>query len=165
MSNNNSSLTINLVFISINMLNSSSKVRTSNGIVGLPCNGSQVPGCQVRGQSCYVEVTLGLPTTGNDKMLSRNLNLKNNFPDNHNTESSAMTSGGQKGSPDQSSVYERTFIYPVEAVLVPVLQTSFARSSLKRYINYCVPIVAYSLIEQTSKSGGPGGNNPIVLTI
>ncbi|XP_057486737.1 mediator of RNA polymerase II transcription subunit 13 isoform X1 [Actinidia eriantha] len=112
---------------------SSSKVRTSNGIVGLPCNGSQVPGCQVRGQSCYVEVTLGFPTTGNDKVLPRNSNLKKNFPENHNTESSAMTSGGQKGSPDQSSVYERTFIYPVEAVLVPVLQTSFARSSLKRF--------------------------------
>ncbi|GFY84921.1 RNA polymerase II transcription mediator [Actinidia rufa] len=52
---------------------SSSKVRTSNGIVGLPCNGSQVPGYQVGGQSCYVEVTLGFPTTGNDKVLAAKL--------------------------------------------------------------------------------------------
>lgn len=34
-------------------------------------------------------------------------------------------------------MYEKTFIYPVEAVLVPVLQTSFSRSSLRRYNKFC----------------------------
>ncbi|GMP28955.1 hypothetical protein CsSME_00004281 [Camellia sinensis var. sinensis] len=112
---------------------SSNKFRTSNGIVGLPGHVSQVSGCQLRGQSCYVEVTLGCPATGNDKPLQQNSNLKKNFPKHHMTESSAVISGVQKGSPDQFSVCERKFIYPTEAVLVPVLQTSFARSSLKRF--------------------------------
>ncbi|KAL7232398.1 hypothetical protein ACSBR2_010424 [Camellia fascicularis] len=112
---------------------SSNKFRTSNGIVGLPGHVSQVSGCQLRGQSCYVEVTLGCPATGNDKPLQQNSNLKKNFPKHHMTESSAVISGVQKGSPDQFSVCERKFIYPTEAVLVPELQTSFARSSLKRF--------------------------------
>ncbi|KAL6994249.1 hypothetical protein U1Q18_012356 [Sarracenia purpurea var. burkii] len=109
---------------------SSSKLRTSNGNIGLPSHVSQVSGCQLRGQSCYVEVTLGFPATGNDKALQQNSNLKGTFSKHHNTESSSMPSGVQK-APDQFSVCERTFIYPVEAVLVPVLQKSFARSSLK----------------------------------
>lgn len=110
---------------------SSGKFRTSNGIVGLPRDVSQVSGSHLRGQSCYVEVTLGFPSTGNSD--AHNLNLKKNLPKHHNSESSAVASGVQKGLHDQFSVSERTFIYPVEAVIVPVLQTSFARSSLKRF--------------------------------
>lgn len=98
---------------------SSGKFRTSNGFVGLPYHVSQGSGCQLRGQNCYVEVTLGLPRAESDKALQSN--------------SPTAGIGFQKGSPDYSSVCERTFIYPMEAVLVPVLQSSFARSSLKRF--------------------------------
>lgn len=119
------------------MWNSSGKLRTSNGIVGLPRDVSQVSGSHLRGQSCYVEVTLGFPSAGNSDAH----NLKKNMPKHHNSESSAVASGVQKGLHDQFSVSERTFIYPVEAVIVPVLQTSFARSSLKRYIYHCVPML------------------------
>ncbi|XP_052190235.1 mediator of RNA polymerase II transcription subunit 13 [Diospyros lotus] len=107
--------------------------KTSNGIVGLPSHVSQVSVCQFRGQSCYVEVTFGCPTNGNDNAPQENLNSRKNFAKQCSKESSAVGIGIQKGLQDQISVCERTFIYPVEAVLVPVLQMSFARSSLKRF--------------------------------
>ncbi|KAK9274364.1 hypothetical protein L1049_019178 [Liquidambar formosana] len=112
---------------------SSGKFKTSNGFIGLPYHVSQSSGCQLRGQNCYVEVTLGLTSAGNEKALHSNSNSIRNFLKHHIAESPAVGRGVQKGSPDHSSVCERTFIYPVEAVLVPVLQTSFARSSLKRF--------------------------------
>ncbi|XP_009596814.1 mediator of RNA polymerase II transcription subunit 13-like isoform X1 [Nicotiana tomentosiformis] len=77
---------------------SSCKFSASNGIVGLPCNVSR-SGYQLKGQNCYVEVSLGCTTPGNN-------NIK---------ESSRM------------------LIYPPEAILVPVVQTACARSSLKRF--------------------------------
>lgn len=53
-----------------------------------------------------------------------------------------MGRADQKGALDNLSVYEKTFIYPAEAVLVPVLQTSFTRSSLKRYVSYSLPSIS-----------------------
>ncbi|XP_010552283.1 PREDICTED: LOW QUALITY PROTEIN: mediator of RNA polymerase II transcription subunit 13-like [Tarenaya hassleriana] len=41
--------------------------------------------------------------------------------------------GNQKVLPDRFSAYEKRFIYPAEAVLVPVLQSTFPRFSLKRF--------------------------------
>lgn len=108
-----------------------SKFKTSNGFIGLPYHLSQGSGCQLRGQNCYVEVTLGCPSAGTDKMLQSNSNSIRNFPKYHVADPHAMGKGAQKGLPDHVS--ERTFIYPAEAVLVPVLQTSFSRSSLKRF--------------------------------
>ena len=70
-------------------------------------------------------------------MLQSNSNSIRNFPKYHVADPHAMGKGAQKGLPDHVS--ERIFIYPAEAVLVPVLQTSFARSSLKRYT---FPIIA-----------------------
>ncbi|KAI8528295.1 hypothetical protein RHMOL_Rhmol12G0139000 [Rhododendron molle] len=96
---------------------------------GLLRDVSQVSGSHLNGQSCYVEVTLGFPSTGDND--TRNSNLKKSLLKHQDTESSAVASGVQKGLHDQFSVSERTFIYPVEAVIVPVLQTSFARSCLK----------------------------------
>lgn len=110
----------------------SSKFKSSNGIIGLPNHFSQNSSCQLRGQSCYVEVTVGCTANGHGKAL-RPKNSKNLLFHCQNAESSVMTSGIQKGSPEEFSVCEKTFIYPVEAVLVPIVQASFARSSLKRF--------------------------------
>ncbi|KAF7836948.1 mediator of RNA polymerase II transcription subunit 13 isoform X1 [Senna tora] len=110
---------------------SSTKSRASNGIIGLPYHVSQGFGCQLRGQNCYVEVSLGFLRSGSDKALQSNINSIKNLPKNHVTESPALGRSDRKGSSDHLSDYEKTFLYPAEAVLVPVLQTSFARSSLR----------------------------------
>ncbi|XP_059630499.1 mediator of RNA polymerase II transcription subunit 13 isoform X2 [Cornus florida] len=112
---------------------SSGKYSTSNGIVGLPNRISQGSGCQLRGQNCYIEVTLGYPSSENSKALQLGSNSNKNFVKHHIAESPAVPRGVQKGSSDLLSVCEKAFIYPAEAVLVPVLHTSFARSSLKRF--------------------------------
>ncbi|KAL3843474.1 hypothetical protein ACJIZ3_000877 [Penstemon smallii] len=104
---------------------SSGKFRGSNGIVGLPYHGDQgsgLPG-QLRGQNCYVQVTLGCL----EKMVQQNVHLQNNFRQPH-VESSAIGRG-----PSDKLPFEKMFVYPADAVLVPVIQTSFARSSLKRF--------------------------------
>ncbi|KAI3822938.1 hypothetical protein L1987_10539 [Smallanthus sonchifolius] len=93
---------------------SSEKFKAINGIVGLPNQFSQSSGCQLRGQNCYLEVTLGCENAESEKS---NTNSKN-----HISESLGVTKENEK-----------TFIYPPEAVLVPLVQTSSARSSLKRF--------------------------------
>lgn len=110
---------------------SSGKFRDSNGIVGLPYQvalGSGPP-AQLRGQNCYVEVTLG----SQEKMMRNNANLHSNFSQPHGTESTATRLSSQRWPLDKLPVCEKTFVYPTEAVLVPVMQTSIARSSLKRF--------------------------------
>ncbi|XP_012067059.1 mediator of RNA polymerase II transcription subunit 13 isoform X2 [Jatropha curcas] len=111
----------------------SGKIRTSNRFIGLPYHLSQGPGCLLRGQNCYVEVTLGCPISDTEKGLQSSSNSIRNLTKNHVVESPVVGRGDHKGSPDQISIHEKTFIYPAEAVVVPVLQTSFARSSLKRF--------------------------------
>lgn len=64
--------------------------------------------------------------------MSSNSNSSKNLPKHHVAESPALGIADQKGALDNASVYEKTFLYPPEAVVVPVLQTSFTRSSLKR---------------------------------
>jgi len=98
----------------------------------MPYHVSQGPGCQLREQNCYVEITLGCPRSESDKELETNLQSTKNSSKNHIAESSAVRRGDQKVSPDHLSAYEKAFIYPVEAIVVPVLPKSFARSSLKR---------------------------------
>ncbi|XP_076894354.1 mediator of RNA polymerase II transcription subunit 13-like [Bidens hawaiensis] len=98
---------------------SSGKFKAINGIVGLPNQFSQSSGCQLRGQNCYLEVTLGCETAESEKSLPPNSNTSSK---NHISESLGVT-----------KEYEKTFIYPAEAVLVPLVQTSSARSSLKRF--------------------------------
>lgn len=100
-------------------MNSSGKFKASNGIVGLPNQMSQTSGCQLRGQKCYLEVTLGCENVKNEKPLPSN--STKNFSKHHSTEN------------EKGPTYDKTFIYPTEAVLVPVVQTSSARSSLKRH--------------------------------
>ncbi|XP_004296201.1 PREDICTED: mediator of RNA polymerase II transcription subunit 13-like [Fragaria vesca subsp. vesca] len=110
---------------------SSSKSKTSNGLIGLPNHVSQGSDCQLRGQSCYVEVTLGCPRPGSDRALQSNSHSFRNLVKHQVAESPALGRGDQKGSLNNSTVYEKTFVYPAEAVLVPTLQ--FVRSSLKRF--------------------------------
>ncbi|KAL4343391.1 mediator of RNA polymerase II transcription subunit 13 [Arachis ipaensis] len=112
---------------------STSKFRASSGIIGLPNHVSQGVGCQLRGQNCYVEVSLGFPRLVTDKALQSNKNSVRNLSKLHVAESPAAGRSDHKGSPDHLSDCEKTFLYPAEAVLVPVLQTSLARSSLRRF--------------------------------
>lgn len=131
----NSSILMVLIFLfyyfCFFLINSSGNLRSSNGFIGLPYHVSQSSSCQLRGQNCYVEVTLGCPKSASEKALHLNSNSIRNLPKHHVSESPAV-GREKKGSPDRLSVHEKTFIYPTEAVLVPVLQTSFARSSLRR---------------------------------
>ncbi|KAG9454603.1 hypothetical protein H6P81_007507 [Aristolochia fimbriata] len=100
----------------------SSKVisRSSNAftVLGIPLHSSaQSSHYQLRGQSCYVEVTLGCPIS---KLC-------------------ASKSEANKGVGEALPVTERTFIYPAEAVMVPLMYTTFVRSSLKRlWLQNCV---------------------------
>ncbi|KAK4266691.1 hypothetical protein QN277_027573 [Acacia crassicarpa] len=112
---------------------SSNKSRASNGIIGLPYHVSHSIGCQLRGQNCFVEVSLGFPRSGSDRAFQTNLNSIRSLPKHHVAETTALGRNDRKGSLDQLSDYEKTFLYPAEAVLVPVLQTSSARSSLRRF--------------------------------
>ncbi|XP_068635779.1 mediator of RNA polymerase II transcription subunit 13 isoform X2 [Aristolochia californica] len=93
----------------------SSKVnsRSANGftVLGIPLHGSaQSSNYQLRGQSCYVEVTLGCP---NSKLCG-------------------SKSEANKGMVEALPVTGRKFIYPAEAVMVPLMYTTVAKSSLKR---------------------------------
>lgn len=80
----------------------------------------------LHGQKCYVEVTIGCPGVGNDKAVQSNSNLNRNVSKHHNVEQ-------KPGLADNSPVLERTYIFPAEAVLVPVIHRAVARSSLKRH--------------------------------
>ncbi|GMH10269.1 hypothetical protein Nepgr_012110 [Nepenthes gracilis] len=102
----------------------SGMLRTSTGFVGLPHHISQASGCKLRGRNCFVEVMLGHVMSGSEtgKQSNSNRNISN-----------SVTRGAQVGSAEDSTVCEKVFIYAPEAVIVPFLQTSYARSSLKRF--------------------------------
>jgi mediator of RNA polymerase II transcription subunit 13 len=114
----------------------------SNGIIGLPYHVSQGVGCQLRGQNCFVEVSLGFPRSETDKALQSNKNIVRSLP-----KSPVMGHSDHKGSPDHLSDNEKTFLYPAESVLVPVFQTSLARSSLRRYFFFQVLLFSFSSIK------------------
>lgn len=113
-------------------LRSSSKWKAPNGLVGLPSHVSQGFSCQLRGQNCYVEVTLGCTTTEPNKSSRIGLHSTRSVPKNHTIESLASGKVDHRSFQDHV-VQEKTIIYPAEAVLVPVLQPSLTRSSLKRF--------------------------------
>ncbi|XP_065878471.1 mediator of RNA polymerase II transcription subunit 13 isoform X2 [Euphorbia lathyris] len=111
----------------------SGKSRTPNGFIGLPYHVPQGPGSHLRKQNCYVEVTIGCHRSESEKGLCSNSNSIKNSRNNHIVDSPAVGKGDHRGSLDQISLHEKTFVYPAEAVVVPVLQASYARSSLKRF--------------------------------
>ncbi|XP_057250573.1 mediator of RNA polymerase II transcription subunit 13 isoform X4 [Beta vulgaris subsp. vulgaris] len=105
--------------------------RNSSALVGLSHPVSDASGCKLRGQSYYLEVTLGCSISGSEKGILPNLNInRSNCP---TSGSPSSAKGNQKVSTGDAPFCEKTFIYPSEAVLVPVLQTSCARSFLKRF--------------------------------
>ncbi|PKI35350.1 hypothetical protein CRG98_044264 [Punica granatum] len=111
---------------------SSGKSKASNSLVGLPPHVSQGFSCQLRGQNCFAEVTIGSPISETDRASQSGLHTVKSIAKNHVAESPANGRGDQKGSQDRFA-HEKTLVYPVEGVLVPVLQTSLTRTSLKRF--------------------------------
>ncbi|KAF6157890.1 hypothetical protein GIB67_015206, partial [Kingdonia uniflora] len=113
---------------------SSSKVKTSHGIsvLSIPSHIAQDSGFQLSEQSCYVEITLGFPGTDGDKKANQSSSSYRNFNE----------SCDQKQRSDDFQALERTFIYPAEAVVVPVMHTDTTRSSLKRHV-YIVLSISY----------------------
>jgi hypothetical protein len=110
---------------------SSGNLKTSTGYVGLPSHigrGSRL----INGNHCYVEVTLGCCQNRNDNTSQANSTFAVNLPHNQCPEPSVGSKDHRKGQSDLSSVCEKKFIYPAEAVLVPILQSAFAKFSLKR---------------------------------
>ncbi|KAJ0968254.1 hypothetical protein J5N97_025171 [Dioscorea zingiberensis] len=112
-----------------------SKVKVSNGLsVGIPFHVAQSSVCQLRGQSFYAEVTLGCPSTSKDCSL-KSVRYQTEVLVQHNEEQHQVSSESvhqKQGSADKLPLLERTFLYPAETVLLPVMQRAFARSSLKR---------------------------------
>lgn len=108
---------------------SSSKSRASSSVLGLSHHAAHGSSCQLRGQSCFIEVTVGCPLSANDKIMQQNPTWNKPLSRSNVTEPSTLSKLNLKEHPEQS----RIFIYPDEAVVVPVMQTSFSRSSLKRF--------------------------------
>lgn len=142
---------INITFIPstapLVYLTRSGSSRNSSALVGLSHPVSDASGCKLRGQSYYLEVTLGCSISGSEKGILPNLNInRSNCP---TSGSPSSAKGNQKVSTGDAPFCEKTFIYPSEAVLVPVLQTSCARSFLKRCLNY------------STITCWPDGNSPV----
>ena len=74
-----------------------------------------------------MEVTLGCCQNINDNTSQTNSTFAVNVP-----QTSVGSKDHRKGHPDILSKCEKRFIYPAEAVLVPILQSAFAKFSLKR---------------------------------
>ncbi|XP_021714941.1 mediator of RNA polymerase II transcription subunit 13-like [Chenopodium quinoa] len=104
---------------------------TSTGLVGLPYTAAHTSGGKLGGQNYYLEVTLGCSSSGSEKVNLPNSNI--NSSNRPTSGSPSIAKGSQKVSTGDASNFEKTFIYPSEAVLVPILQTSYARSFLKRF--------------------------------
>jgi mediator of RNA polymerase II transcription subunit 13 len=89
--------------------------------------------CQLRGQSYYVEVALGFPAATTDKVPeSENNQIKKELDSAKDPQLSA-DEHQKLESADSVPVLERTFIYPPEAVMVPMVHQAFVRFSSKRY--------------------------------
>ncbi|KAF7124316.1 hypothetical protein RHSIM_Rhsim12G0118500 [Rhododendron simsii] len=130
-----------IIYISL-FLVSSGKFRTSNGIVGLQRDVCQVSSSHLKGQSCYVEVTLGFPATG-DKDTHYS-NLKKSLLKHQDTESSSVASGVQKGLHDQFSVSER---YYINMVKLQILDAKLDRVIIIRFtISYALSLTLHLLL-------------------
>ncbi|XP_020677957.1 mediator of RNA polymerase II transcription subunit 13 isoform X1 [Dendrobium catenatum] len=109
-----------------------SKLKANNESAHVLPSISRSTGYQLRGQNCFVEVTLGCPSTSNKdaQERKRNQEITSVTP---KSEEPCLASSGKNQQFDPFPILERTFIYPAESVLVPVLHRAFARSSLKRF--------------------------------
>ncbi|XP_031502551.1 mediator of RNA polymerase II transcription subunit 13 [Nymphaea colorata] len=117
----------------------SSKSKGSSGslVASVPPSASQSSYCMLRGHNCYAEVSLDFPyveteRTSQDNTSSHVKVSRHDVVD--KAISGANGKGEQKqGSSDHIAFLEKAFVYPAEAVLVPVPQTILARSSLRRF--------------------------------
>ncbi|XP_006655580.1 mediator of RNA polymerase II transcription subunit 13 [Oryza brachyantha] len=88
--------------------------------------------CQLRGQSYYVEIALGFPAATTDKVPESE---NNQIIKELDTVKDAQLSADEHQkleSADSVPVLERTFIYPPEAIMVPMVHQAFVRFSSKR---------------------------------
>ncbi|KAJ0968233.1 hypothetical protein J5N97_025150 [Dioscorea zingiberensis] len=110
-----------------------SKVKVSNGLsVGIPFHVAQSSVCQLRGQSFYAEVTLGCPSTSKDCSL-KSVRYQTEVLVQHNEEQHQVSSESvhqKQGSADKLPLLERTFLYPAETVLLPIMATKFSGTPL-----------------------------------
>ena len=92
----------------------------------------QSSNCQLRGQRCYVEVTFDCHS---DIVMGSNNKQNTNESHVHNEEPHLIAVGKvqKKHGVDHLPVLERTFIYPAEAVVIPMMHRAFARSFNKRF--------------------------------
>ena len=88
--------------------------------------------CQLRGQSYYVEVALGFPATSTDKISEPENNQIKKESDSVKDPHLAADGHQRLESADSLPVLERTFIFPPEAVMVPMIHQAFVRFSSKR---------------------------------
>ncbi|ONK75293.1 uncharacterized protein A4U43_C03F15350 [Asparagus officinalis] len=112
-----------------------SKNKASKGLIGgMPFDVAQSSGCQLRGQSCFVEITLGCSSKCSSKTLESGVNQNKNTIHHGEVQMKPVGRSQQKqGSEDQLAILQRTFIYQPETVLVPLMHKAFARTSLKRF--------------------------------
>ncbi|ERN20081.1 mediator of RNA polymerase II transcription subunit 13 [Amborella trichopoda] len=113
---------------------SKAKALSSMTVLGIPFSVTPSSGCKVRGQNCYAEVSLGIPSSKVETTLLQNSPqgtvAKFDHTETHCSPGVAKSEGKQA---DYVQAFERTFIYPMEAVLVPVMNTILARTSLRRF--------------------------------
>ncbi|KAK4740779.1 hypothetical protein SAY87_024367 [Trapa incisa] len=100
----------------------------ASSMLGLPSHVSQG---QLRGHNYFAEVTIGCVTSETVEASQSGLHNARSTSKNYVDESRTDGKIDQKRS-EGLFLHEKTLVYPVESVLVPVLQTSLTRSSLKR---------------------------------
>lgn len=88
--------------------------------------------CQLRGQSYYVEVALGFPATSTDKISEPENNQIKKELDSVKDPHLGVDGQQRLESADSLPVLEKTFIFPPEAVMVPMIHQAFVRFSSKR---------------------------------
>lgn len=96
---------------------------------------AQPNGC-IPGEECYVEVTMGGSSMGVSGKMKLMSSANDNASQQLKTEHTVLAddSAHLKNPPSGPvRVGERTFIFPPEAVLVPLLHRTFAKSSLGRF--------------------------------
>ncbi|KAK4792713.1 hypothetical protein SAY86_023148 [Trapa natans] len=108
---------------------SSGYSKPSSMLVGLPSYASQG---QLRGHNYFAEVTIGCAISETVETSQSGLHNARSISKNNVNESCTDGRTDQKSS-EGWFMHEKTLVYPVESVLVPVLQTSLTRSSLKRF--------------------------------
>ncbi|KAF3791054.1 Mediator of RNA polymerase II transcription subunit 13 [Nymphaea thermarum] len=120
----------------------SSKSKASSGslVASVPPSASQSSYCMLRGHNCYAEVSLDFPYVETERASQDNTSSHVKVS-RHDVVDKAISGANGKGeqkqgSSDQVAFLEKAFVYPAEAVLVPVPQTMLARSSLRRHDSF-----------------------------